>query len=86
MNTVTTIISDYLLHYNEEDLYIDNIHSEKEQNNIKSDFPIDYLDKSRKIVNKRTILMSEYLKKNLPKNYKFKSERLNINMLHIYKK
>jgi hypothetical protein len=86
MNTVTTIISDYLLHYNEEDLYIDNMHSDKEHNKIKEEYPEDFFNKSHKIINKRTILMSEYLRKNLPKNYKFKPIRININMLHIYKK
>lgn len=86
MNTITTIISEYLLHYNEDDLYIDNLHSKREADKIKIEFSINYFDKSRKIINKRTILMSEYLKKNLPKNYKVKPMRLNINLLHIHKK
>lgn len=86
LNTITTIISDYLLHYNEDDLYIDNMHSDKEQNKIKDDYPKNFFNKSHKIISKRTILMSEYLIKNLPKKYKFKPDRLSINLLHIYKK
>jgi len=85
--TLSDIINDYLKRFNVEDLYIDNIPTNKEQNSILNKVNKNKekaLDMFRKITGKRTEIFKSFLEQKLSKKYKITIFDNNANIIHIY--
>jgi len=86
--TLASIVKDYLNRFDDE-IYIDNIDTKKEQEIILKKVKNDTakaLDLSRKTQNKRTENMKIFLAAKLSKKYKIEVLDDAVNMIHVYSK